>query len=122
MPITNFGSLNTPLQEEKPDLLHLDVIVRDPNRVVFEGKAVAVSTKNSVGPLDILPEHENFITLVTGNITVWVDKHQKQEIKADKAIIKAEANKIIIYMGVETLYAEPEFSKMQPLGPAKKQS
>lgn len=120
MAITNLGSIGAPVQQEPPDLFHLDVLIRDPNRVVFEGKAVAVSSKNSVGPLDILPEHENFITLATGNITVWIDKHQKQEIKTEKAIIKAESNKIIIYIGVETLYAEPDFAKIQPLGPAKK--
>lgn len=122
MAITNLGLSQTNTQKETLDPFHLDVIVRDPNRTVFSGKAVAVSTKNSVGPLDILPEHENFITLVTGSITIWIDKHQKQEIKTDKAIIKAEANKITIYMGVETLYAEPDFAKIQPLGPAKKNS
>ncbi|MGE5041447.1 MAG: hypothetical protein ACM3IJ_00920 [Candidatus Levyibacteriota bacterium] len=112
----------TPLNSEEADFdpNTLDVIIRDPDKVVFKGKAVAVSTKNSVGPMDILPQHENFISIVTDFITVWTDKDHKQEIKTDKAVVKAEHNKIIIYTGVESLTTEVMPVQIKPLGLSKK--
>lgn len=107
-------------QKEAFDPNTLDVLVRDPDRIVFKGKAIAVSTKNSVGPMDILPQHENFISIVTDFITIWTDKDHKQEIKTDKAVIKAETNKIIIYTGVESLTTDVMPVQMKPLGPVKK--
>ncbi len=83
------------------DVLHVEV--RNPDKVVFSGNAVAVSSKNSVGPLDILPQHENFISLVTDKITIYQDKHQKQEIPNTSAIVKNKLNNVNIFLGVESL-------------------
>lgn len=81
----------------------LSVEVRNPDTVLFSGSAVSVSSKNSVGPFDVLPQHENFISLLNDKIVIFKDKHQKQEIPNTSAIIKAKQNKVTIFLGVETL-------------------
>ena len=88
------------------NLLHVEV--RNPDKVLFSGTAVTVSSKNSVGPFDILPQHENFISLLSGNITIYQDKHQKQEIPSTSAIVKNKLNKVNIFLGVESLSAAPQ--------------
>ena len=83
------------------DVLYVEV--RNPDTVLFSGQAVSVSSKNSVGPFDVLPQHENFISLLSDKIVIFKDKHQKQEIPNTSAIIKAKQNKVTIFLGVETL-------------------
>ncbi len=91
----------------KPKQDTLSVEIRNPDKVLFSGNATAVSSKNSIGPLDILPQHENFISLLTDKITVHLEKHQKQEILNQSAIVKAKLNKVNIFLGIETLIAPP---------------
>lgn len=94
---------DTTSQNTKLDPNILTVEVRNPDTVLYSGTATAVSSKNSVGPLDILPQHENFISLLTDNIVIHEQKHQKQEIPNQSAILKAKSNKVSIFLGVETL-------------------
>lgn len=94
-------------QNKKTDPNVLSVEVRNPDRILYSGPATAVSSKNSVGPLDILPQHENFISLLTDKIVIHQDKHQKQEIPNQSAIVKAKANRVSVFLGVETLNAAP---------------
>lgn len=86
----------------------LSVEVRNPDTVLFSGAAVSVSSKNSVGPFDVLPQHENFISLLSDKIVIFKDKHQKQEIPNSSAIIKAKQNRVTIFLGVETLSGNPQ--------------
>jgi len=42
----------------------LNVRVISPEKVIWEGMAHSVSSKNVDGPFDVLPEHANFITII----------------------------------------------------------
>ena len=44
----------------------LQVRIVSPKGEVFKGEATAVSSRNSVGNFDILPQHANFVTLEIG--------------------------------------------------------
>lgn len=88
----------------------LQVEVRDPDKVLFSGQAVTVSSKNSIGPFDILPQHENFISLLTDKITVYLDKHEKREIPNTSAIVKAKLNKVSIFLGITSLIGKQQIS------------
>lgn len=94
-------------QNEKVDPNILTVKISNPDKVLFSGSATAVSSKNSVGPLDILPQHENFISLLTDKIVIHQEKHLKTEIPNQSAIVKAKSNRVNIFLGVETLIAPP---------------
>ncbi len=81
----------------------LTVRILTPKRVLFEGAALSVSSINSDGPFDILPEHANFITIV-----------QKQRIdiqKPDKTKLTFNFNQAVIYnvKNYISIYAEPVF-------------
>lgn len=96
-----------PVEKDVSQQNVLQVIVRNPDKVIFNGIAQAVSSRNEVGPFDVLPQHENFISLISGKITIWLEKHQKQEIENGSAIMKAKSNKVSIFLGVEAL-TQPE--------------
>ncbi|MBP7832586.1 MAG: hypothetical protein KA035_02335 [Candidatus Levybacteria bacterium] len=102
-PSKTFGDIKTE-KNKNPNVL--DVEIRSPDKMVFKGEAQAISSRNEVGPFDVLPQHENFISIISGKITVWTGKHQKQEIESESAIMKAKSNIVRVFLGVESLNKE----------------
>lgn len=102
-PSKTFGEIKT---DKNRDPNVLDVEIRSPDKMLFKGDAQAISSRNEVGPFDVLPQHENFISIINGKITVWTGKHQKQEIESESAIMKAKSNVVRVFLGVESLNKE----------------
>lgn len=108
-PLRPSTTLDTkPVEEKKENRDVLDVEIRSPDKTLYKGPAVAITSRNEVGPFDVLPEHENFISIINGKITVWVKKGEKKEIENTSAIMKAKSNKIQVFLGVEELNQDEE--------------
>jgi len=69
-------------------------------KVFYEGKARSVSSKNTVGPFDILPKHENFISLVREKITIFDLAGKKFEFPIDNGLLEVSEDKVRIFVGV----------------------
>lgn len=80
--------------------LKLHVNIKDRSSVLFDGEADAVSTYNDLGLFDVLPMHQNFITLIKNKVTVHAKGMPKKEIKLDSGLLKSRGNKVNIYLGV----------------------
>lgn len=83
-------------------ILHVKVI--SPKETIFDGEALSVSSKNSIGPFDILPEHANFITVIEGNpIMIRTPQKEKEPLTFNfpLAIIYNINNKVSIYTDVQ---------------------
>ena len=75
----------------------ITVEINSPEKLIWEGTAVSLSSSNSSGPFDILSMHANFITIIE-NQTIKVNTGSKiEEFKFPNAIIYATKNKVIIY-------------------------
>lgn len=96
--------MNTQLSNGK---LYLKVI--GPEKAHFEGEVKAVSSINQAGPFDILFEHENFISIVKDQFIIHTS-NSKQKINIDRGILKVEANKIQLFIGIEIFEADEEGS------------
>lgn len=84
--------------------LTLKVKVQTPKEVLFEGKALAVSSKNNEGKFDILPQHANFITLIEKNpIELIKEDNQKLKFGVNQAIIYHVQNQVSIYIDPQSL-------------------
>lgn len=81
----------------------LDVVVISPQDVLFAQPALSVSSKNSAGNFDLLPQHARMITIVE-NQPIEIRKLDKQKItfKFPLAIIYISNNKVSIYAQPET--------------------
>lgn len=82
--------------------MNLTVKIVTPKELLYEGEASSVSSKNSLGNFDILPEHANFITLVnkTKVIIRPVKKGEKKVFEFDLAILHCTNNTINIYTDI----------------------
>lgn len=75
----------------------LTVEINNPEKQLWSGQAVSVSSVNSAGPFDILPFHANFITIIEGKLLKINTGVKTEEFNYPNAIIYASKNKVIIY-------------------------
>jgi F0F1-type ATP synthase epsilon subunit len=72
--------------------------VRNRTQVLFNEEVKSVSSKNDTGVFDILPEHSNFISLITSPLIIRKINGQKQEITFNNGLIKVKENNVHCYI------------------------
>lgn len=83
------------IEEEK-----IFVKISSPYETYFEGEALAVSAVNETGPLDILPNHANLLSiLIPGNVLVHLED-RKVIVPLKRGIMKVSTNKVQIFADV----------------------
>lgn len=83
----------------RPDQI-LRVMVRNREKVIYDGTAWAVSSVNNRGIFDILPEHINFITMIKDSLTIHKPDRTVQEYKIRTGLMRVSRNTIEIYVGL----------------------
>lgn len=78
--------------------LTLQVQVLSPETTLFAGPALSVSSKNSSGNFDLLPQHANLITFIDNNsIVIRKPNQEKVNFKFPFAIIYITNDQVTIY-------------------------
>ena len=95
--------------DQPTDNLILRVRIVSPRQVLFEEEAVSVSSTNSMGNFDVLPEHANFVTLIS-SVPIVIVKKDKQPVTFNfpLAILYAANNKVNIYTDIQLEKIRPE--------------
>lgn len=75
----------------------LQLKISSPSKVIFEGPVTAISSKNSTGKFDILPEHANFITLVENQPIIVKTGDKSLEFDSSVALIYTRDDQVMIY-------------------------
>lgn len=70
------------------------------DRQIFDGKALSVSSVNRVGPFDVLPEHENFISLIIERVVVVDQSGKKHEIACNNGLLEVSKNRVRVFVGI----------------------
>ncbi len=78
----------------------LHLIVRTPEKTVYEGEAKAVSSVNEKGPFDVLSAHQNFITLIKENLSIIDASGEKQDFPVQGGVMRVHENEVTIFLGV----------------------
>lgn len=90
---------NQPLAQKKtPSEEKIHVVVRNRNKILFDADVSSVSSKNDTGVFDVLPEHSNFISLITSPLVLRTPDGKKKEITFDNGIIKVKDNAVHCYI------------------------
>lgn len=85
-------------------LLH--VRIRDTENILFEGEADRINSYNEMGPFDIYPMHANFISIIKGNLSIYLNKEKIKELTFEQAIMKVKKDVAHIYLGIEVFNIE----------------
>jgi len=68
--------------------------------VLFSDDVFSVTSKNEKGVFDILPYHENFISLISDFIITDKNTSDERRFNIEKGILYMIENKINIYVGL----------------------
>ena len=79
----------------------LTVTITSPDEQIWQGTAMSVSSENSDGPFDILPQHANFVTMVREkSITVRTVSEGEKVFSYKNAVMSVSQNKVNIYYDI----------------------
>lgn len=92
------GSHTTKRSEPAKDMLRAKIW--SPFRVYFDGEARSVSGVNATGPFDILPEHRNFITLLSPCELVLQTRQGELRIRISGGVMQVHNNTATIFLEV----------------------
>lgn len=79
-----------------PNIPSLSVVVRNKDRVLYSGNAYAVTAINDKGIFDILPQHENFISLIKEKVIIHTTQKDEQQIKIESGIVRVYKDKVYV--------------------------
>jgi len=78
--------------------MKLHVRINSPEKIIWEGEADSISSKNNEGNFDILPYHANFVTFIEKNPIVVRTGSETKEYSFKSSVIYASLNKVYIYI------------------------
>ncbi len=81
---------------------NLTVVVRNKDKVLYSGQAYAVTSINDRGIFDILPQHENFITLIKEKVIIHPTAKENREIQIENGIARIHKDKVYIYVNFKS--------------------
>lgn len=76
----------------------IKVTIKNKERIIFDGPVNALSSYNDVGLFDVLPLHENFISLIKDKIILH-NNNQEKEFKINTGLLWVRENKVDVYLG-----------------------
>lgn len=81
---------------------NLTVVLRNKDKVLYSGQAYAISSINDRGIFDILPQHENFISLIKEKVIIHPTIKENNEIQIENGILRVFKDKVYIYVNFKT--------------------
>ncbi|PIP56892.1 hypothetical protein COX05_00665 [candidate division WWE3 bacterium CG22_combo_CG10-13_8_21_14_all_39_12] len=84
------------ITEESNQKIH--IYVGSPEKILFEGEAIGLTTFNSKGEFSIIPQHINFRTLIQDKIAVHVSNDDIKEFTISKGVLSFSNNKLEAYI------------------------
>lgn len=81
----------------------LMLTIKTPEEVLFEGEVDAITSGNEKGTFDVLPFHENFITIINQTLTVHEKSKNKRDFPIQTGVIRVKENKVQIYLGLDAV-------------------
>ena len=102
-------NITAPQLSTTPRVEILRVRIVSPRQTLFEGTAKSVSSTNSMGKFDVLPEHANFVTLIQNSpIVIIQEDKQNVSFTFPLAIMYAANNKVNIYTDIQLEKISPD--------------
>ena len=84
----------------KPSVL--TVIVRNKDKILYNGQAYAVSAIDDKGPFDVLAQHENFIAIIKEKVIIHTTPKEIQEIQIENGLVRVHEDKVYIYINFKS--------------------
>ncbi len=84
-------------QSQPPAATHLQLVVRTSQSVLFTGEVTAVTSQNQRGTFDILPQHTQFVSLISDGVIARRPTGDKT-IPVPAGILKVKDNLVEVFV------------------------
>ena len=81
---------------------NLTVVVRNREKVIYSGQAAAITSINDKGIFDVLPQHENFISLIKEKVIIHPTLKENEEIQIENGIARVYKDNVYIYVNFKS--------------------
>lgn len=78
----------------------MQVKVYSPFRIYYDKQAQSISATNATGPFDVLPQHHNFLTLLTAGEIVIRTKDLEHKIRISRGVMHVKSDQVIVFLDV----------------------
>jgi F0F1-type ATP synthase epsilon subunit len=82
------------------DIQPMQVKVFSPFEIMYEGPARALSAQNALGPFDVLPDHTNFMTLLTTSEVKVMTEVDTRKFSIEHGILKVADNHVTVFANI----------------------
>lgn len=82
-------------------MYQFDLIIKSREGIVYNGRALSLTSFNKKGRFDILPTHANFISLIQNKISFKTPDGNVKEIAITNALIRVRHDNVEVYLGIE---------------------
>ncbi len=82
---------------------YLTIKVSTPEKVLFEGKALSLSSINARGDFDMMVDHINFITVIKDKLILFLEGEKQQEFDLDMGILRCFDDNVDVFLGIKAL-------------------
>ena len=79
---------------------HMHVKVYAPFKVYYDGMAESISAANTTGPFDILPQHHNFMTLLSPCEIIVRNDGNEEKVSINRGIMHVKADEVVVFLDV----------------------
>jgi len=66
----------------------------------YQGVVLSLSSHNTKGPFDVLPQHTNFITIIKDKVALRLDERHQKEFAVTKGVLSCHEDEVTVYLGL----------------------
>lgn len=78
----------------------MNVKIYAPFKIYYDGLAESISAENLTGPFDVLPQHHNFMTLLSPCEILVRSEGREEKIKINRGIMHVKKDEVIVFLDV----------------------
>jgi F0F1-type ATP synthase epsilon subunit len=83
---------------QNDNAIHLTVMSRE--YVIYDGMVGAITSMNDTGEFDILPFHQNFISLIKQKLVFSPLTGDPTQVAMDYGILHVNRNRVRVFLGI----------------------
>lgn len=76
----------------------LNVIIREPQKILFEGSAKSLSSVNEKGAFDVLPSHAQFVATVDEYVKLILPNGSEKKFDVAEGVLRVKGDSIEVYL------------------------
>ena len=78
----------------------LQVRIRSAQKLIWEGKASSVSSVNTNGAFDVLPNHARFITVIEDQPIIVQGINERKKFSFERTVLSVANDVVSVYVGI----------------------